>query len=185
MRRIFYSIPFVFLTFLLTSAPWIVRTAHAQTFTLADIQGTYALVLSGFITFSLPDGSTPTVPTRSVGLFTADGQGNATVTSTQNVGGFTILGQQGTATYTVNPDGSGTSSATIQNVDVEVIIPPPLGIDLPSSITATFSFVIKDSDEILLAVTSLRDAQTGTPLAAINSGGSAARQIAPQANTGP
>jgi hypothetical protein len=81
------------------------ETGNARSgFSVASIRGVYRLTFSGLILPGLR-------PESGLGIFVADGQGNITGTEVFNTDGHLCPDVTVTATYTVNPNGTGTVSA--------------------------------------------------------------------------
>lgn len=73
---------------------------EAADFNEASVQGPYSIFLNATITFA--GGKPLFLPTWSVGVLQADGQGRLDpVEAVVNVGGCVILKQVGTGTYSV------------------------------------------------------------------------------------
>jgi hypothetical protein len=96
-----------------------------------SLHGSYGFSAQGSIRAVAPDGTVVDVgPAVAVGRFTFDGVGGCTIADTLNVG---LIGKIGPRTstecrYTVNPDGTGTITASF---------PPPLDAPVPLSFVLT------------------------------------------------
>lgn len=80
-----------------------------------SVKGGYSIFLNGWVakeaSVNYPSGL---VPTWSVGVFRADGDGNLSkAEATLNVGGFCIVQLTGSGTYSVNKNGTGSASAKL------------------------------------------------------------------------
>lgn len=80
-----------------------------------SVKGGYSIFLNGWVakeaSVNYPSGL---VPTWSVGVFRADGDGNLSkAEATLNVGGFCIVHLTGSGTYSVNKNGTGSASAEL------------------------------------------------------------------------
>jgi hypothetical protein len=82
-------------------------SAHAANCSTATVAGSWGFTLTG--TLLLPTGP---VPAAAVGRVTVDNKGNGVGTEARNVGGQ-YADETLTATWTVNPDCTGTLNANI------------------------------------------------------------------------
>jgi len=121
----------------------------SSTFSNADVKGTYSLKFSGF--FDSAGNQFPTsssFPQSGAGFEDADGNGNFTGALLVSIGGTTCSGNI-TGTYEVNPDGTGTSTATFTPE-----ANPPKGIPAGNYVcpsksgTQNEAFVIVSHDKI-------------------------------------
>jgi hypothetical protein len=102
--------------------------AESTTFSVESLTGCYVASTYGTV---LPDPSNPAVqlPISTLIRFCADAAGNAPSLVTQNIGGACIIGQWGSATYTVDPGGRGIVTANMQNLVASpgcaFLAPPP------------------------------------------------------------
>ena len=101
---------------LLTAVVWGTATA----FDVADISGSYGVNTEGTLTIyddSDPPQVVALVPTTSVGLFNAKGDGTGNFVGTSNVGGVAIIpiasAPENSATYTVEESGLGVIKAPV------------------------------------------------------------------------
>ncbi|HLI82258.1 MAG TPA: hypothetical protein VKV03_19860 [Candidatus Binataceae bacterium] len=86
--------------------------AAGPTFSNKDVKGTYALKFSGFLgSAGNPFPTTSSLPQSGSGIEIADGKGNFNSAILFSIGGSICSGTV-TGTYTVNSDGTGTSSGT-------------------------------------------------------------------------
>lgn len=109
------------LTFLLVTLGLLVVTGCTgdakaeQSFTVASIQGSYAV----FFVVARP-GPTTVDFMSGTGVFHADGDGNLTGTESYNAtadGSYSCIDVVVTGTYSVNPDGRGTTDLTLSSPD--------------------------------------------------------------------
>jgi hypothetical protein len=87
---------------------------HAQDETsgcsLASLNGRYALSRQGTIVAQIPGFPAPPAPFGEVAIATFDGAGAFSGRATVNIGGLVLNPVNFTATYTVNPDCTGTAT---------------------------------------------------------------------------
>ncbi len=129
---------------------------------LSRLRGAYVFSLDGFAISEEVQPPIP-LPLVTVGRYVADGRGRATVELTQNLFGCFIVRQEGRATYTVEPDGTGTVRATVANVDVEEVggtcpVPvmvPPEGTDPSAQSVFELRFAIDRKGNQLVIGTKL------------------------------
>ncbi len=106
------------------------------------------------------------VPVSAIGQVNWDGEGKATsATRIFNFGGAVILKQSAVGEYQVNPDGTGTARFEVTTLEVTGSLPP--GVQLPGVAVETFTFVLKDGNELQFIGTGLFDKDSGQPLAAV------------------
>lgn len=86
------------------------NTVHAQSgCSNAILTGNYGISWQGF---DIPKGVTNSVPWAGVGVLTADGTGNMTISFTSALNGKISTGATGAGTYKVSPDCTGSASFT-------------------------------------------------------------------------
>jgi hypothetical protein len=104
-------------------------TADEQSgFSVRSIKGCYIEALSGTV---VPDPNNQSIqlPIASLIRFCADGKGKASsVSATHNIAGSCIIEQTGKATYSVDPNGLGTVTATVNNDEVSAGCIPPISL---------------------------------------------------------
>lgn len=110
-------------------------------FSEQSIKGCYVEALAGTV---LPNPTDPTLqlPIATLVRFCADGVGNATVSGTQNIAGSCIIEQVGSATYTVEPKGTGVVSALLEATAVSpgcASLTPPTEVGDKVSFTLRFA----------------------------------------------
>jgi hypothetical protein len=105
-------------------------------YTNRSIQGIWGF--SSQLAMFLPPGGGPPVPTAGVGRISFDGKGGCSVTSVVNVNGQTVTSQSSSCSYSVSPDGMGTSQAVFPGTPISDPVP--------------ISFVIVDQGRELLAI---------------------------------
>lgn len=108
-----------------------IETAAAEDdkFTLKTIKGAWGFSGDGVLASPDPDHR---LPVAGIGIVTFDGEGGCDISGTNNLNGAALAVQSDFCTYTVNPDGTGTSEASF----------PAMG-SLPAS-EVPVSFVIVD-----------------------------------------
>ena len=156
----------------------VVSNAEAKVFKAKNFKGSYSAYLNGTITFL--GGNPVFLPTWFIGVISSDGKGNVSVEGKFNFGGCSIVTETAYGTYTVNQNGTGSVSATVNDVAVVPIgtannpCPslPPLGG--PTSVLK-LEFSIVNNKTINAILSSLEDSQ-GNPIAAFGAYGQANRQ---------
>ena len=174
---------------LLTSVVW----GTAAAYDVTDISGLYGINTEGSVTLyddSVPPQVVAVVPTTSVGLFNANGDGTANFVGTLNVGGVAIIpvvstpANSNSATYTVEESGLGVIKAPVAAAGVpefplgQGALPP--GFDLSGAAYYELQFVIIDSNNLDVIGTKFFNADSAgnptTPIGALVISGSATKQ---------
>ncbi len=126
-------------TFALLIVVALVPAANAaQECTAATIAGNYGFTFNGFL-----KNHGRTVPFAGTGITIADGQGNVSATVTASVDG-SLSTFPYTATYTVNPDCTGSVTSTSGGANFSIVIvrggAEILGADIDPGNTWTIDF---------------------------------------------
>jgi len=141
-----------------------VTMSQSRQYMEKDLNGPTAFSFDGTVTLSI-NGTSMAVPVSAIGQVNWDGKGKApNATRTFNFGGAVILKQVAEGEYQVNPDGTGT--ARFKVTTLEVIGTPPPGVELPGTDIETFSFVLRQDNELQFIGTGLMD-MNDQPLAAV------------------
>ena len=162
-----------------------VNLTFAQPFAPGDINGPYSVLMEGSVTrIDTSTGQSETIPTVSVGQFNADGNGNLTVKTVYNVGGFAILSLASTkGTYSISDPAAGIGTA---EVTLKATAPPelpldslPPGIELSDTAIFQFRFIINKNKDLELIGTKFSEVKSGqvVPGGALVARGVAQRQI--------
>jgi hypothetical protein len=72
-----------------------------------------------------PNGGSP-LPNITVGVFTADGNGNATLHTDENIGGALHLQQSSSGTYSIDSTGQKTGKVTLSGFSTQFGLAPPI-----------------------------------------------------------
>ena len=72
-----------------------------------------------------PNGGSP-LPNITVGVFTSDGAGNATLHTDENIGGTLHLQQSSTGTYSIDSTGQKTGKVTLTGFSTQFGVAPPV-----------------------------------------------------------
>ncbi|WP_163992348.1 hypothetical protein [Pyxidicoccus caerfyrddinensis] len=86
----------------------------------------------------LPPGGGPPVPSVGVGKVSFDGRGGCSVTTVVNINGQTMTNQSSSCSYSVGPDGIGTSQAVFPGSPISDPVP--------------VTFIIVDQGRELMAI---------------------------------
>jgi len=127
-----------------------VRYASAAGFSTASVQGSWVCTGTGFVAVKSAKGATSWVPINEIVMSALDGKGKVTSgKTTTNAAGMTCSYSVSDGSYTVNPDGTGTYSAT-SKADPSNSPKCAPGATLHSSFMAqsdTLSFVVSTDND--------------------------------------